>query len=233
MRFLNKQIVFLIIAIAVTANSQVPILHKPNESEGVIFNPTGEIEEEFGTGNVTGIKYAENGTVRFIGGKLDMGITATDRLDKCYEFFELHKDLFGLDNPKEELVLLDVSRDSLIYKFRQYHDGIPISSPRVRVTYSLRNTYSISGAGGHFYPEIKNLSSTPAISEEEAIRIARDDYLAQKHGAEAKLGKTRQLIYLNDVDDSYYLAWRIVIGAWWYHIDAMSGSIKRSFLNLK
>ena len=217
----------LITTITVTTNSQSADksnLFSPGE---YIFNPTGAIAEEFGEGNVTGIEYAENGTVKTINGKLDKGITAVKPVEKCYEFFELHKDLFGLINPSVELVFYTDSTDYYTFKFRQFHDGIQVGSHRIIVSFSLDKKYSIIGVSGKFVTEVKSLSSSPAISEEEAIQIATNEYIAQKHKAEPKLGKT-ELKYLKESDGSYYLAWKIAIGYWLYHIDAMTGNIKKS-----
>jgi len=207
----------LINTIAVTANSQT--------AGEYIHNPTGAIEEEFGEGIVSGIEYAENGTVYMIYGKLDKGITAVEPLDKCYEFFELHKDLFGLDNPREELVFYSDSTDIYTLMFRQFHNGIQIGWHRIIVYFSLKEKYSMIGVKGKFVTQVKNLSSTPAISEEEAIQIAANDYIAHKYKAEPKSGKT-ELRYLKESDGSYYLAWIIAIGNGGYHINAMTGNIK-------
>jgi Zn-dependent metalloprotease len=219
-------ITLLIIAIEVTANSQTadqPNIISPN---GYIFNPTGAIAEEFGEGNVTGIRYAENGTVKTINGKLDKGLAAIEPLAKCYEFFELHKHLYGLDNPREELVFYSIGMDSLSFKFRQFYNGIQIGFHRIIVSFD--KDHSIIGVSGSFVNQIKSLNSTPAISEEEAIQIATNDYMAQKHKAEPKSGKT-ELKYLKDDDGSYYLAWEIYIGYRGYRIDAMTGNIKKSY----
>lgn len=217
----------LITTLAVTANSQTERMQNRINSDGYIHYPTGAIEEEFGEGNVTGIKYAENGTVVAINGRLDKGITAAEPLDKCYQFFELHKHLFGLDNPREELVLISVSGQFGIHKFRQFYNGIQVGFHRIMVYFSFDGKHSITGAGGKFVTEVKSLSSTPAISEEEAIQIATNDYIAQKHKGEPKLIKA-ELIYLKDSNGDYYLAWNIAIRRSEYYIDAMTGNIKIS-----
>jgi Zn-dependent metalloprotease len=215
-------IAFLLAIIIVSANSQTPGKY--------IHNPKGAIAEEFGEGNVTGIKYAENGLVESIAGSLDKGITAVDPLEKCYEFFELHKHLFGLDNSRDELVFLGKSGSFPIYKFRQYYNGVQIGTHRIMVSFSLDDKYSINGAWGEFVTKVKSLSSSPAISEEEAIRIATNEYIAQKYEVEPKSGKAK-LRYLKVKDGSYYLAWIISISYRGYHIDAMTGEVRKSFNN--
>ena len=210
----------LLTIITVSANSQAPGQY--------IHNPKGAIAEEFGEGNVSGIEYAENGTVKTINGELDKGITAVDPLDKCYEFFDIHKHLFGLDNPRDELVFLNKASGFPIYAFRQYYNGIQIGSHRAMVSFSSDEKYSITGVWGDFVTEVKSLSSSPAISEKEAIEIATNEYVAQKHEVEAEFRKA-ELRYLVVEDGSYYLGWIIYISFRGYHVDAMTGEVKKSF----
>jgi Zn-dependent metalloprotease len=88
--------------------------------------------------------------------------------------------------------------------------------------------YSLCTVRGRFVAEVKKLSSSPAISEEEAIQIAMKEYIAQKHEAEAKSIEAN-LFYPKNKDGSYYLAWKISIRHWGYFIDAMTGNIIKTF----
>ncbi len=145
-----------------------------------IHNPTGAIEEEFGEGNVTGVIDAENGSVKTLNGKLDKEITAVDLVDRCYEFFKLHKDLFGLDNPREELKVISVNWQFLGYKFRQFYDGIQVSHHRIKLAFTIHDKTTLTSFSGEIATDVKKSSSSPAISEDETIQIAIDAYVAQK-----------------------------------------------------
>ncbi|MCP4581566.1 MAG: hypothetical protein GY839_08085 [candidate division Zixibacteria bacterium] len=209
----------IITTIALTAISQT--------AGEYIHNPTGAIAEEFGEGNVAGIRYAENGTVKTINGKLDKGITAVEPLDKCYEFFELHKDLFGLVNPREELKLITALEDPDIYKFRQCYHEIEIARSRIDVSFNRDG--SISGVSGKFFPEVRGLSTSPSISNEIAKQKAFGAYENTKSHAKPNLHSI-ELIFVKDKEnDRLALIWEVSINHYRFWLDALSGEEKGFF----
>ncbi len=198
------------------------------DSKGYIHNPTGEIAEEFGIGNIRSMKYAENGTIESINGDLNKGITATDPVEKCYQLFELHKDAFGLVNPREELIqcpYFPSDSDKLTHlAFYLAHNKVKISNILIDIYFD--NAGKISGMKGKFYPEVRDLSATPAIDKEKASQIAEYDYKATKEAVNPKVDYI-ELLFLKE-NDKLYLAWWTCIKGWCYSIDAITGEIKLS-----
>ena len=213
---------FLIATIAVTANSQVPILNKHTHSEGYIHNPTGAIAEEFGEGNLESIELAENGVPLILWGDLNKGITATDPIEKCYQFFEIHKDLLGLIKPRDELVFF---RDSgMIKRFYQAHNGVPTDG-----SYFVHfdESGNIEGITGKIYPEARQINANPKINEGGAISIAlssakseysdegfslwqgltADDGLSNKNKSS---GDYRPRLQIKKLEDEFKLTWLVI-----------------------
>lgn len=191
--------------------------------DGVITNPSGTIQEEFGIGNVKSVKYADNGNVEMVAGDLNAGITATDRPDRCYQLFELHKDIFGLINPREELILR--RENPILIEFTQIYDGIKLNISQIFV-YINEGGY-ISGIKGRFYPELRTLSAKPVIGKDQALKTAIKEYKKMYNGQEP-ISEVIELLFLRD-NDSFYLSWRISLSGWRFCIDAIDGRIRRFY----
>lgn len=115
----------------------------------------------------------DNGIPTRIKGHLSDGITATDPVDKAYQFFEIHKDIFQLEDPRSELVLGGVSDDKLGYnhvKLGQVVNGVPVGVVGYRV--HIKPNGIIYKVKGQIDPEARNVDTNPGISVEAAKEIA-------------------------------------------------------------
>jgi hypothetical protein len=54
------------------------------------------------------IKFDKYGIPIEITGNLSKGLTGTDVVEKAYQFFEINKDIFQIDQPRQELVIREV-----------------------------------------------------------------------------------------------------------------------------
>jgi bacillolysin len=173
------------------------------------------------------IKFDENGIPIEIGGDLSRGITATDLSEKVIQFFEINKDIFGIEEPKTELKIDAVYKDEIrAVKFHFTVNGIKIAS-NFSILFTkdgIPHSYS-----GKIYPEAYELSTTPSITEEQAKQIALDDSKAYHTTIENV--KSLELI-IGRFDDGLRLAWAINVNKIGsklinsdYFIDAQTGKI--------
>jgi len=164
---------------------------------------------------------------------INRGLTALDPTERAYQFLELHRDLFGLENPRQELVVERASARAV--RFRQMANGIPVILGRSLLSvaptgYTLHmwpDSNLLKEFEGAVFPEARNVNTTPAVSREQAIAIAQSD---TAHGGQPTEVSVADL-YIAKFDDGCRLVWRLGIsgggygGAGIYMIDAHSGAI--------
>ena len=205
--------------------------HKKNRGE--------EIVEEFGLGNLKGVRIDSTGAVTDLHGDLSKGITATDPVDKCYQFLEIHKKLFKIKDPRHEFKL---KRNEVVDKM-----GITsvvldqvVNSVKVRVGYynfSINNhDNKLEYVFGEYHPEARAVDTTPKISKEQAIQIGiantkplgpnAPDSARQVHVGEVELLITR-------FNGKFHLVWHLGVGyspiwggeSWYFFIDAKTSEL--------
>lgn len=173
------------------------------------------------------IKFDENGIPYEIGGDLSKGITSTDMVEKVYQFFEINKDIFGIEDPKSELKIDAVNKDEIhAVKFHRTVNGIKVASNFSILFTKDGKPHNYSGK---LYPEAKSIDTNPKLSEEQAIQIALNDSKAYQTTVENV--KSAELI-IGRFSATLRLAWAInvskldsVIFNSDYFIDAQNGKI--------
>jgi Zn-dependent metalloprotease len=152
----------------------------------------------------------DNGIPTRLEGHLSDGITATDPVEMAYQFFELHKDLFQLDNPKKELLLKSCNTDKCVGNTHVSLDQV-VNDIKVRYGgYALhfKSNGSLYYLNGAIDPEARKVDTTPSISAEQAKQIAASNPDYEYNNP-----------YFNDVElliahfeDGYHLVWRFFLG---------------------
>ncbi len=191
---------------------------------------SSQIAREFGTDKIS-IKFSENGSAKEIYGDLNKSITATNQLEKCFQLFELHRNLFGIANPRQELKLYKTTRDwsngtaSDIALIQVYNDIKVIGGG---YTIHFYKDGSIIGAHGSLYPSASQVSTSPLIDEGQAGIIAINDPRAKNSTAEDIMSAE---IVIKEYQKVCRLAWKInilnpedMLGADFY-VDSQTGEV--------
>jgi Zn-dependent metalloprotease len=175
-------------------------------------------------------KLDNNGIPTSITGNLSSGLTAKDPVDIVYEFFEKNKDIFQLQNPRQELILIDSISDGIVgptVRMAWAVNGVKVGCPEFRAQFSKASgLYEIDG---DICPDARKINTNPIIGEEQAKQFVVND----TKNLGSKLGdvKSSQLI-IAKFNDSFKLAWIInivrmdsLIINTDYYIDATNGDI--------
>ncbi len=190
-----------------------------------------DVVKEFGEGKLKNIDLDANGIPTNLFGDLSIGITATEPLEKSYQFFEIHKDLFRLINARSELKCYRIiSDDGFVstIKFRQVHNGIGVEHGQYFVHFCRDG--SIGGANGYLNPEARHVNTTPSILKEQAQQIAEADYKGLKMMG-VKMPDPELLIHGRG--GKLYLCWKVFPGLEYnYYIDAHTGELLGKFPSL-
>jgi|WetSurMetagenome_2_1015567.scaffolds.fasta_scaffold149475_1 hypothetical protein len=180
----------------------------------------------------------KNGIINAIGG-IEHGIIMeiSDPLEAVYRFFEENGSFFGLDNPREELIVRDNVRSRNGYGhlgFVQKIDEIDAENSFYKIDFRvLPDSQSIDliSIAGHIFPEARNLNLIPSISSAQAESLAINDPV--HNGAEAAVGAKTHLL-VSEINDALHLVWRVNImnggygGSASYWIDAHDGTILKA-----
>ena len=183
---------------------------------------------EFGEGNLESIRLDDSSAPRSIWGDLNKGITASDRIERCYQFFELHKELLALDNPREDIVI-QVEHEGAI-RFFQYFKGIKTNNQHT-IHFSPKDENDIIGYTASPDPEVRSVDTNYEISKEQAQQIAVAH--CQTLHPDLKISSTQEPELLIDrFEDGCKLIWKLVAGfsaypSYYYSIDAHNGEILR------
>ncbi|OGC87777.1 MAG: hypothetical protein A2142_08930 [candidate division Zixibacteria bacterium RBG_16_48_11] len=94
-----------------------------------------------------------------------------DPVEMAYRFFELNKDSFLMNNPRNELIVPGKVMDekTKVVTFLQTHNGIPIWNNGIRVHFTPQGEMRI--VDGVYFYDI-SLPSTPTIDSASAVKIA-------------------------------------------------------------
>lgn len=158
-------------------------------------------------------------------GDLLVGMKTTDPVESAYKFFDMNKTMFGVKNPRAELKVYKVTKDTFGVEvdFKQFYRGLETSKDYIIIT-RFSPDGELQRFSGTFYPDI-SLSIIPEISDSGALEIAKHDLNLQN---DAKynthiIPEPPSLMVL-PYNGKYYLAWFIFINQWRYFIDAHTGN---------
>jgi Zn-dependent metalloprotease len=119
------------------------------------------------------IKFDDDGIPVEIEGDLSKGITAKGAADQSYQFFEINKDIIGIQNPRDVLIVDDVHFEGAIVV------KLHLEISRIRIPSNFTLTFTKEGIlyrySGGIDPEARKIDLHPAISEEQAIEITLND----------------------------------------------------------
>jgi Zn-dependent metalloprotease len=174
-----------------------------------------------------GLKFEldENGIPTRIEEDLSKGITAVDPIEKGYQFFEINKDLFKINNPRKELIVEKASTSYI--RFSWAPNGVKVGCPGYKIFFNKDGKPNL--IKGEIYIEARNIDTHPKINAEQAKQISLNDSKAYHTTIENVKGVE---LLIGKFDDVLRLAWAVnvckldsVIFNSDYYIDAQTGEI--------
>lgn len=208
---------------------------KQSDQENAKFKmpPPPEVIKQFGAGNIEDIHIDEAGAPRHLYGDLNKGITAATPLEKAYQLFELHKDVFGIKDPRQELIYRDERHrygpgKVSVITFNQRANGIDVFASEYHVHFNREG--EINGVNGDIFPDAYLVDTTPTISKEEAVAVAFNQpsisyYNQFPSFVESIDPDSVSSLYIIEHEGEYHLAWCVNISyAARYYIDAHDGT---------
>lgn len=196
-----------------------------------------EFKEKYGTNWL--IKWHEYiDAPRLLEGYYYLGRNITNKDDAeivSRTFIENNKDFLKIDVSELKLSRVYEDWNSFDPEYQQYYKGVPVEQGRVRTI--VYKDDSIGYLSNHFYPNI-SISTTPKITEDEAISIAKDYFTTRNPGVEASLViLPSDYIELGKVEKSdtlrYYLAWKVKFHEKTIYVDAENGDVLFEYENLR
>ncbi len=182
------------------------------------------------------------------GEELFLNQSKTDPVEAIYEFLELNKGIFGINQGKKDFKLVFSHKDPLgdQVQLKQVYKGIEVWNGRMKVNFDRSGKLSSIVVLGRICPDI-NISPLPTVDSSKATAIAIQDlkeipveespYYYGKSFYPGKNEKdTPSLIncglFVGLFNEEYRLVWIVrverphVLGfRWEYWIDAQSGTI--------
>ncbi len=191
-------------------------------------------------------KYGQNWLIKWrnyidapavIHGYYSLGRNVTDKGDAeniSWAFIEDNKDLFKIDLSSLKLSRVQGDWNEFQSWYSQYYNDIPVELGIVRV--SIRKDGVINYLSNHFYPDI-SISTTPVISKNESIAIAKDYFTSRNPGVDVSLViLPSDYIELGKVEKSdtlrYYLTWKVKFHEKTIYVDAKSGDVIFEYGNI-
>lgn len=145
------------------------------------------------------------------------------------QYIARHGSVFRLRDVNEELQLANNFADVTgrhHYVFQQRVAGIPIRGAQLRAHFDTDDTlYALTS---DTVPSMEGIDTDPAISSDDALRIAREQFL------ETSLEQEDALLEVRSIDDSYALVYVVntmvnTVNRWQTVIDAHSGNVLQHF----
>jgi len=168
----------------------------------------------------------KNGIPISIEGELSKGITAIDPVEMAYQFFELNKDLYRIESPRDELIVKGIIEGGELgttIKLGQVVGGIRVDSRGFILQYGRAK--KLWCVDGQIDPDARQVDATPKITFEQAFQIALADTL--DHGP--KPVPLNQELVIMRFKDGLHLVWDFGMNTgrlpWHYTIDAHTGEI--------
>jgi hypothetical protein len=169
------------------------------------------------------------------GDRINIGLNDADPIGRAYHFLQLHSDLFQINDPHQEFVLipnnyLGPGNPGTIY-LQQAVNGVKVMEAGYVLQYVPDTaSFKFSTISGRFIPEARTINTMPAITQAYAESLALSD---PEHdsliGYVAIGGKTEHII--DKIDGSLRLIWKLNVqngrfaGSANYWIDANTGAI--------
>lgn len=150
--------------------------------------------------------------------------------DAVLDFMDRHGDSFGLDEPSKEMKLVrknELPQGSVNLRFEQMYKGVPVSGNEILVHVNKSGYLDKIIALNSSTPDI---DTTPLVSEEEAIAIARQDIASGKFG---EIYDPMARLNINNDGQRliYVVTFMYNLHSWVYLIDAKSGEIIKKINN--
>jgi Zn-dependent metalloprotease len=204
-----------------------------NEIQKNIFNKVNDRYHIY-SGIVVGVN-TDGQVIEFNTELINNGLTATNPIERAYQFFENNKDLILISDPRKEMVVSRVvcnEDGSGSVQFEQVVGGVKVYLSGCSVffdksgTQLTRFTTELSGSG--LLPDAHTLNLIPSIDSLQAAHIAKADAYKGEN-----VGSIFGGLWIADhwnwgrkfQDGNIHLAWRICAGENWYFIDAYTGKI--------
>ncbi len=173
------------------------------------------------------VELKENDGQVFLSGELsDKKVPSESSATK---FLQENKDIFGIDNAKEELKVVEVNKDDIgdtFVKFAQVIEGTEVDNSLINVHYDKNGVIVSVNGNLEENKEITTLGSKD-ISPEEAIKIAKNQFKFKKL---KKTPKAEKLVITEDGVN--YEAYKIniffmepTIGSYDVFVEANSGKV--------
>jgi hypothetical protein len=172
---------------------------------------------------------------RFAGARdIALGTFPREQLvDNLYGFLQRNSDFLGIENPRQELAL-EFDRGGNNVRMRQVVNGVNVNGTNVQFYMSLDEGIIIN-FDFTYYPEARNVNTTPSIDSLQAGAIAQADPIhgdnptwVNYHGFFITQSRTLGGLF---ADGQMHLVWKIGVGGGGYRegafylIDAHTGEI--------
>lgn len=204
---------------------------KPTSSQVKALDALSSISEE-----KVNITWSNAGTPSFLTGKFVVEREGKATSEVALSFLNQHRKLFRLKDALQEFKVSKVEKDDINFehvRLKQYYLEVPVYGGNLIVHFNPEG--KITTVNGSYLPGI-NISTTPAISVEQAIAIAMQDLNVDSKYYQGE-GETRLEVY--PFEGSYFLVWHTVLlvrgpepGNWEYFVDAYNGKIAHRFNSL-
>lgn len=161
----------------------------------------------------------------------------TKDMDGISEFFNQNKDIFNINNPKDEFEVISEKTDNLgstHIKLQQVYKGIPLFGKEYIVHFNESgNVYAVNGKFDNIaYKKLKNSKKDDKyISKDSAIESAKSEIEFNKLIADPS-----PELYYYEVEGSYLPVYEVRLsfidpepGDWYIFIDAKSGDIVNKY----
>jgi Zn-dependent metalloprotease len=207
-------------------NTQNPLAEQNKSGDSIAINNRIKLIEQEFYGKIS-LKLNDNGTPSELAGNINKGITAPDPEGKTYQLFELHKDVFGILNPREELINYKVAGtwdDGNIQgvEVSQQYNGIKVIGAGYNVFFNEDG--SLMFCCGQLYPEAEKVNTTPSITKEQAKEKALN-YPDAKDAPFKSISQNPNLVIVI-FQGIAHLAWKTCIDHYaCYYIEAHSGDV--------
>ena len=204
---------------------------KELSSKNLIQLPQGFIVEH----------YDENNNPIAISGKLEeKARRGKDLEDQSKTYIDKIGKIIGIDNPWEELKLLETNNDDqgqTHLKFNQTYRGVEILGAEL-ITHAERSV--INYVNGNWHKSPNNINTIPSISKEVSIaklglKDEQDPNNLDNFGLYSQMKPVSKLVLLPQ-NDTYLLIYHITaypdfLHKWEYHVDAHTGETIHKYMN--
>ncbi|MGP8319843.1 MAG: M4 family metallopeptidase, partial [Methanosarcinaceae archaeon] len=208
-------------------------MYKPSSKQKIALDKLRMIDPNFQ------IKWNEkNGVPMQMRGKLSESMPGDPELISM-EFLTIHKNLFKIETPEEELQLKDIGTDvngNRHVRFQQKYRSIPVFGRETIVHINYDNT--VKGVNGKFAPSI-DLPEKPEVSAENAKNTILNH---DPNNRERTDDAPRLLVLIHE--DKPYLTWHMTVNGvdkaldgsetparWEYFVNALTGKVTWRYNN--